>query len=58
MESMDDGAGAEEEKRLERGMGEEVEDAPAEIADSLGRKHVAELRTGRIGDHAFDVRLH
>ena len=55
---MDHGAGAEEQQRLEEGMGEEMEDAGAVGADALGNEHVAELRAGRIGDDALDVVLH
>ena len=55
---MDDRAGAQEQQRLEEGVGEEVEHRRA-IGAATGRKeHVAQLRTGRIGDDALDVGLH
>ena len=55
---MDHGAGAKEQQRLEPGMGEEMEDAAAIVADALGHEHVAELRAGRIGDDALDIGLY
>jgi len=54
----DHGAGAEEQKRLEEGMGEEVEHADRIGAHPHGDEHVAELRAGRISDDALDVVLH
>ena len=54
----DDRARAEEQKRLEEGVGEEMEHAEAIAADAKADEHVAELRTGRIGDDALDVVLH
>ena len=50
-------ARAEEQQRLEEGMGEEVEHAEAVAADAEADEHVAELRAGRIGDHPLDVVL-
>jgi hypothetical protein len=58
MHGVDDGAGAQEQQRLEEGVGEEVEDAGRVGADAAGHEHVAELRAGRVGDHALDVVLH
>ena len=55
---MDDGAGAEEEQRLEEGMGEEVEHRRLIQPHAGGEEHVAELRAGGIGDDALDVVLH
>jgi hypothetical protein len=55
---VDDRAGAEEQHRLEEGVGEEVEHRRRVDADARGHEHVAELRAGRIGDHALDVVLH
>ena len=55
---MDDRAGAEEQQRLEEGMGEQVEDADRVAADAERHEHVAELRAGRIGDDPLDVVLH
>ena len=55
---MDDGAGGQEEQRLEEGVGEEVEDAGGVGSDSAGQEHVAELRDGGVGEDALDVVLH
>ncbi len=57
MQRMNHGACAQEQQRLERGMGKEMEHASAIGADALGGEHVAELRAGRIGDHPLDVVL-
>ena len=54
----DDRAGAQEQERLEECVGEEMENAEAVAADAEGGEHVAELRTGRIGDYPLDVVLH
>ena len=55
---VDHRAGAEEQQRLEEGVGEEVEHRRAIGADAGGEEHVAELRAGRISDHPLDVVLH
>ena len=54
---VDDRAGAEEQQRLEEGVGEEVEDARRIDPCPERDEHVAELRAGRIGDDALDVVL-
>ncbi len=54
----DDRAGAEEQHRLEEGVGEEVEHRRRIGADARRHEHVAELRAGRVGDHPLDVVLH
>ena len=58
MHRMDDGPRAQEEHRLEEGMGEEVEHGNRVDADARGHEHVTKLRTGRIGDDPFDIVLH
>ena len=55
--AMDDGAGAEEEQRLEEGVGDEVEHADGDAADAEAHHHVAELRNGGVGEDALDVVL-
>ena len=55
---MDHRTGAQEQHRLEEGMGEQVEHRHRIDAHPGGHEHVAQLRTGRIGDHALDVVLH
>ena len=57
-DGVDHGAGAEEEQRLEDAVGEQVEEARGREAGADGRHHVAELRHGRVGEHALDVVLH
>jgi len=52
------GAGAEEQERLEEGVREQVEHPDRIGADTHRHEHVAELRTGRIGNDALDVVLH
>ena len=50
-------AGAEEQQGLEEGVGEQMEHGGLVGTDARREEHVAELRTGRIGDHPFDVVL-
>ena len=54
---VDDAARAEEQQRLEEGVGEQMEHRRAVGADARGEEHVAELRAGRISDHPLDVVL-
>ena len=54
---MDHRPRSEEQERLEEGVRHQVEDAGRIGADAAGEEHVAELRAGRIGDHALDVEL-
>ncbi len=56
-ECVNNGAGSEEEERLEEGVGEEVEDGGRVGGDSAGQKHVAELGDGGVGENALDVVL-
>ncbi len=58
IDGMDDRTGAEEEQRLEEGVGEEMEDRRAIGPYPERHEHVAELRAGGIGDDALDVVLH
>ncbi len=57
-ERVDDGAGGEEEERLEEGVGEEMEDPGGVRTDAAGEEHVAELRDGGVGEDTLDVVLH
>ena len=43
---MDDGTGTEEQQGLEKGVGEEMENADTIGAHAHGNEHVTELRTG------------
>ena len=54
---MDDGAGGEEQKCLEEGVGYDVEDGGRVGADSAGQEHIAELRDGGVGEDALDIVL-
>ena len=56
-EGVNDGAGGEEEQRLEEGVGDEVEDGGGVGRDAAAEEHVAELRDGGVGEHALDVVL-
>ena len=55
---MDDRTGAEEQQRLEKSMGEQVEHRGAIGTRTRRKEHIAKLRTGRIGDDALDIGLH
>src|ERR1019366_2180348 len=55
---VDDGAGAEEEQRLEERVRENVKDAGGEGSNTERKEHVAELRDGGIGEYALDVVLY
>ena len=51
-DGVDHRAGAEEEQRLEEGVGEEVEHADGVgVGDREADEHVAELADGRVGQH-------
>ncbi len=56
-QGVNDGAGGEEEQRLEEGVRDEMEDGRGVGRDAAGKKHVAELRDGGVGKHALDVVL-
>ena len=49
--------GAEEQQRLEEGVGEQVEQPGGVGAGAHGGDHVAELRQRRVGEHLLDVVL-
>jgi hypothetical protein len=55
--AVDDGACAEEEQGFEEGVGDEVEHADGDSADSEAHHHVAELRDGGVSEDALDVPL-
>ena len=55
---MDDAAGAEEEQRLEEGVGPEVEVASERRPRAERRHHEAQLRAGGVRKHPLDVGLH
>ena len=57
MQAVDHAARAQEQQRLEEGMGEQVEHRRAIGANAGGEEHVTQLRTGGIGDHPLDVVL-
>ena len=54
---VDDRTCTKEQHRLEEGVGQQVEHRDRIDADARRHEHVAELRAGRIGDHALDVVL-
>src|SRR5260221_910417 len=58
MHRNDHGTGTEKQQSLEESMSEQVEHADRIGARAHCDEHVAELRTGRIGDDALDVVLH
>ena len=54
---VDHGPCTKEQHRFEKGVREQVEHRCGVHADPGCNEHVAKLRTGRIGDHTFDVGL-
>ncbi len=57
MHPVDHRTGAEEQQRLEEGVGEQVEHGGLIGPNAGGKEHIAQLRTGRIGDDALDIIL-
>ena len=55
---MNDRAGSKEQQRLEKSMGEKMENRHRIGTDAQGEKHIAQLAAGRIGDHPLDIILH
>ena len=58
MKCVDHAAGTEKEQRLEESVRHQVEDARCECPNTEGKKHIAELADGGVGEHAFDIVLH
>ena len=54
---VNDGAGGEEEQRLEERVHDQMEDGCRVGRDAAGKEHVAELRDGGVGEYALDVVL-
>ena len=54
---VNDGAGGEEEQRLEERVRDEMKDGRGVGRDAAGEEHVAELRNGGVCEHALDVVL-
>ena len=57
MEHDDDGAGPEEEKRFEEGVGEKMEHGGFFGGEADGHDHVAELRKRGVSQNLFNVVL-
>ena len=57
LDTMNHTAGAKEQERLEKGMGNQMEEASAISADTQGSHHVAQLADGRIGQDPLDIPL-
>ena len=57
MHRMDHRTGAKEQQRLEERVREQVEHRRRIHANTGRHEHIAQLRTGRIGNHALDVGL-
>ena len=57
LDAVDHATGAEEEQRLEEGVGDQMEQRRSVGADTDGRHHVAQLGNGGIGQYALDVPL-
>ena len=55
---MDHAAGGQEQARLEKGVGIEMENGDAVSSDSQRDEHEAELGNGRVREHLLDVGLH
>ena len=58
MHPMDDRTRAQKQHRFEKRVRQQVEHGHRIHANTRRHKHIAQLATGRIGDHAFDIVLH
>src|SRR6185437_4208582 len=56
-QGVDDGAGGEEEERLEEGVGGEMEEGAGEVEGADGSHQQPQLATGGVGDYLLDVLL-
>ena len=54
---MNNRACPQKEQRLEKGMGEQVENRAAKGTNPRRKHHVTKLRAGRIGNHPLDIKL-
>src|SRR3990172_1950733 len=58
LHGVDDASRAQEQTGLEESVGHEMKDTGSESAYPAGKKHVAKLRHGGVGENSLDVVLH